>query len=128
MEGVLNLKSKFRSEKIKMKVKEVNRMQVEDIDSILEEITNLSEDSLRKIYAQEKKITGMKKLPHNSLIAAVLPVMESKYSGIGKIHPSYIEKVLTGLDYAKSHREYRTGRTMLEDIVSGQRLYFNDYY
>lgn len=102
-------------------------MQPEDINSILAEINSLSESSLRKIREQEKKISGSKQIPHNSVIAAVLPVMESKYNGTGKIRPSYVEATLTGLDYAKHHRERRTGERMLDDIVAGNEINFDRY-
>ncbi|MGN7311553.1 hypothetical protein ACTHQ4_10695 [Alkalicoccobacillus gibsonii] len=90
-------------------------------------LKDLSEKHLRKIHLQEKKIGGIKNVPHYSLIASTKKELEAIFLGSGRINPKYAKETLIALDYAKNHYHYITGFSMLNDIVTHQKIVFNNY-
>lgn len=87
----------------------------------------LKEKALKKIHAQEAKITGTKNVPHNSLVAIAKKELEATYSGAGRVNPKYARETLIAIEYVKNHYHYLTGVSMLDDIVNNKRIVFNNY-
>lgn len=87
----------------------------------------LSEEVLKKVHAQEDKITGAKDTPRNHIVAAAKIELERIYSGDGRINPRYAKETVIAHDYSINHLHRETGNTMLEDIIAKKDIDFYDY-
>lgn len=89
----------------------------------------LTEENLKKIHIQEKKITGEKETPRNHVAAEAKIELEDIYTGSAdsRINEKYAKETLIAYEYSKTKFHYNTGNSMLKDIVNGKKIYFFHY-
>lgn len=85
----------------------------------------LSEKDIKKAHEQEKKIRETKNVPHHNFVIVTKRKLEEIFSG--RVHTKYAREALTALEYANSHYNVVTGASLLDDIVTNQRIVFNNY-
>lgn len=98
-------------------------MYKKEADDLL--VKKYSKETLKKVHAQYKKIYGDVTFPHFNFVYVAKLALEEVFSG--KVHLKYAKETLISLKYAENHIHFQTGGTMLDDIISGQRINFNNY-
>ncbi|NLZ76104.1 MAG: hypothetical protein GX914_06345 [Erysipelotrichia bacterium] len=84
-----------------------------------------SERVIRKVHEQEKKIRERKNLAHHNLVVVAKRKLEEILDG--GVQAKYARETLTAFEYAESHNHFQTGASMLDDIITHQKIDFNDY-
>lgn len=81
--------------------------------------------TIRKIHSQEKKIRGVKNVPHCDLEETARRKLEEIFNA--GVHSKYAREVLTVLEYSNNHNHYKTDALLIDDIVNHKRIVFNNY-
>ncbi|MCZ0704610.1 hypothetical protein J2T56_003190 [Natronobacillus azotifigens] len=89
---------------------------------------NESEKTLKKLHEQSSKI-NVKDYPsiHNIEVDEGISVLESCFSGEGRVNQKYAKETLISHKYAQDVRHFETNNTMLQDIREGKKIVFNNY-
>lgn len=89
--------------------------------------SGLSEKVLRKLHAQEDKITGSKETPRNQVVAGAKKELEDIYHGSGRVNPKYAKETVIAYGHSVQHHHRETDNSMLEDIIADKHIDFYDY-
>ncbi|WP_096271653.1 hypothetical protein [Paucisalibacillus globulus] len=86
----------------------------------------LSVRDLKKIHAQWRKMHhGTINIPHRSAVVSVKKELEQIIPG--RVHTKWAKELLIAKIYAMNHYHYKTGASMLDDIISNKKIIFNNY-
>ncbi|MCT6684609.1 hypothetical protein N0B21_20725 [Bacillus velezensis] len=81
--------------------------------------------TIRKAHSQEKKIRGVKNVPHYDLEETARRKLEEILDG--GVQYKYARETLIALQYCSNHHHYLTDALLIDDIVSHKRITFNNY-
>ncbi|GLJ04295.1 hypothetical protein [Bacillus sp. YKCMOAS1] len=82
--------------------------------------------TIRKVHGQERKIRGIKNIPHYDLEETARKKLEEIFNA-GKVYGKYARETLCALQYCSNHHHYLTDSLLIDDIVDHKRIVFNNY-
>lgn len=94
-----------------------------EVDSLL--VEKFSKRILKKVHGKYKKIQGTITIPHHNYVSTAKRALENIFPG--SVHLGFAEKTLIALRYSETHHHYLTQSSMLDDIINGERIIFNNY-
>ncbi|MBR0622137.1 MULTISPECIES: hypothetical protein [Bacillus] len=85
----------------------------------------LTKQDLKQLHKIWRKIKGDITVPHQILVVKGKRELEEIFQA--SVHFKYTREILQALDHAKSNYHEFTGISMLDDIISHKRIFFNNY-